>query len=259
MKNIIFTVRPEEKTSIIDVINGLKSYSGRCRIDFAANKIDVDIEEDEKIDEIIDFINQNYTILRIDMAKSQKVEETETTQGVGFTSDEEVVINGMHYNSSELQHSLDKLFKVMNLAMSSKKYISTDEICYYLDTCKQEMSMKFNPMPRVKNLNVGDVVTVNYGMHLDGELNGWVAAVVCDIKDKMICLIPILKDMESPDKFETKKCTFFNKFVAHGAIMLNLTNYVRIERIVGVNGKVSEEYLKELKEKLAKAFDFSNN
>ena len=42
MKSIIFTVRPDEKTSIITVINGLKSYSGRCRVDFAANKIDID-------------------------------------------------------------------------------------------------------------------------------------------------------------------------------------------------------------------------
>lgn len=259
MKNIIFTVKTIERTLIPNMINGIKVYSGNCRIDFLANKIYIDVAKEDKIDDIINFISQNCTILRIDISKSS-VEDVGKPI-LSFLEDGEFVLNNVRHNSVKAKNSLDKLCKVINLAFSSTGRISEEEICSYLDTCKQEMILGYNPYLKVGNVNAGDIVLVNYGMHPKGEICGNIISVVCDAYDDMVCVVPIVKaenNLSQNCLFEKDRCVFTNKAVGTGTLRFDMTKYIRIERIQCVFGKVFDDYLKEIKSKLAKTFDFLN-
>jgi hypothetical protein len=193
MKNIVFVLKPHERTSISNVINGIKSYPVNCRIDFVANELVIEIEEEGKIDEVIDFISQNYNIERIDIyVKTKGTNECV----VSFGGEESVCVNGVQYNSANLKVSLDKLFKTLNLAHASTGRISNADICYYLDSCKHEMIMHFNPISKVKDIKVGDVICVNYGMHSGGEISGITFAIVCNIKENLFLLVPISNEKD---------------------------------------------------------------
>lgn len=260
MKNIIFTVSSVEKSAVAKVINGLKSYSGQCRIDFVSNKIAVDIAEEDKIDEVITFISQNYTIFRVDIADKQTEAKTVGDAVVSFVDDEDFVINNTRYTSYKVRTAFDKLFKVIGLAFASTTRITEDDIYYYIETCKHEMLLKFNPVMKVKTIQVGDIIAVNYGMHADGELCGEVFSVVCDIKRNMICTVPIMRNVDVSEQncaFDEKQCSYYWRAVPKGTLMFDKAQYVRRERAQYAVGKVSDDYLNEIKRMLAQAFDFT--
>ena len=256
MKNIVFVLKPHERTSISNVINGIKSYPVNCRIDFVANELVIEIEEEGKIDEVIDFISQNYNIERVDIyVKTKGTNECV----VSFGGEESVCVNGVQYNSANLKVSLDKLFKTLNLAHASTGRISNADICYYLDSCKHEMIMHFNPISKVKDIKVGDVICVNYGMHSGGENSGITFAIVCNIKENLFLLVPISNEKDiTPVGYncEFNEIEFVGKTSPKGVMLFDMARYVRSERIMYSYGKISDEYFKEIKTRLANTFNF---
>lgn len=130
-----------------------------------------------------------------------------------------------------------------------------------------EISMIYNSDNVPPELVVGDIVEVNYGMHLKGEIRGnHILAIVCDITAyNMVYLVPITKvttnltSTNSPLPLSSSDATYyFDEYSTFtGTALVDKSKYLRIERVNKVVGKTRPAFLVKLLNQLPKTFDFT--
>ncbi len=134
-----------------------------------------------------------------------------------------------------------------------------DTIERFLFTLMDNMEMFFRPV--ITRVSVGDVVDVNYGMNLQGEINGGhVPAIVLDQEGDMLRLV-VLRNDQYLEKFPSPKMDlqtpeniyYYDQwYIDDGptTVMLRSCQWRNRARVTKKIGTVSEEALKVIRQML---------
>lgn len=290
MNKLIFNGNIKEGISIASLIKEINSISCRMQLDMINGFLTVENVDDEQIDMVIDLIDNYYNIYNVSIDNVRtptSIEETisvsaeeGTTEVVPAVnksstptvlepqSEDDLIIKKIEYKNEYIEEYINKFLKTASWAIY-KQGISEKEIGHYIISLICEISMAYTPSPdkTFAELVVGDIVEVNYGMHLKGEIRGaHIFAIVCDITSyNMVYLVPITKytdnltSTNSPLPITSIDMTFYfdDYKISSGTALVDKSKYLRIERVNKVIGRVSPCFLVKLLNQLSKAFDFT--
>ena len=268
MKKIIFKVSTEKNSSIASLIKEVNKISCRLCIDLENGFVEVENVNDTMIDSVIELINNYYTILGIEInntfeENAEEITEKEPTI-LEPQSKDDLIIKKVEFENEYVENRINSFLKTAYWAMYSK-HATEKEIGDYILTCMSEISMKYSSNPLIE-FSIGDIVDVNYGSHLPGEIiGGHVTAIVCNIlNENMAYVVPITQlksTINSPSylSINLSKDTLYNiEHYKGNTILLDKGKYVRIERFNCVVGKVKSEFFSKVLHQLASTFDFTN-
>lgn len=277
MKKITFKVSLPKDGSVISLIKDVNKISCRIFLDLKNGSVAVENVNDSMIDDVIELIDKYYTILSIDIdntiaqevAKNPATEETCDTGNekqhavLGPQSEDDLIIKKVEFENEYVENRINNFLKTAYWALYNQSATEKD-IGDFILTCMSEISMRYSPKPVIK-FAVGDIVDVNYGSHLPGEIvGGHVHAIVCNIlNEDMAYVVPITKartditsqsylPMDTPNDV-----TYYNEFYKGGTVIVDKGKYVRAERFHSVIGKTTPEFFEKLLYQLASAFDFT--
>lgn len=236
MNTLILKIQKRENESISDLLKKVNEISCRLHIDFEKGIITAKDVNNDAMDTIIEVIDKYFVIKSISV---DNVADNIPNSEKKVQNDGAKVVKFSDKNIEELLNG--KLIKTIVWAMSHG--ISSEEIQKYIWTLITEISYSNSTELRVKEVSVGDIVQVNFGMHPKGEVSdsrGY--AVVCDIssKDGSLFLVPIDKENNQ---------TFIYAY-------LEMSKYVNPRRVDKIVGKLNPETLETLLYKVARTFDF---
>lgn len=298
MKKISFKVSSQKEDSVISLIKEVNKISCRICLDVENGYVVVENVIDTMIDSVIELVNNCYTILGVDIdntfeeatenlgasvvtestadttdnaaEKTVKEVSKETSEVVTEKqptvlepqSEDDLIIKRVEFENEYVENQINKLLKTAYWAMYSKRATEKD-ISDYLLTCAAEISMRYSSDPVIK-FSIGDIVDVNYGTHLPGEIiGGHVHAIVCNILNNMVFVLPIAKskmDIKSQDSLlinVPQDATYEDESYNGGTVLLNKGKYVRPERFYCIKGKTKPEFFEKLLHQLASTFDFT--
>lgn len=138
----------------------------------------------------------------------------------------------------------------------------------YIFSNMRTISMAYDEKRKPIQLSVGDVVEVNFGFNLPGEISGSrVNSIVSNIENDMIFVTPIIRleyakklgptcsiELNIPDDIEYFEAGSPN----NGVALLRKSKLIRIERVNAKIGVASPNFMEHLLSELPKAFDFRN-
>lgn len=286
MKKLTFKVTSSEK-SVVSLIKEVNKISCRIFIDLENGFVTVENVNDSMIDNVIDLVNNYYTILNVDIdnifeeaAKESvipagvetPVEDVEKTpkeekhepKVVGPQSEDDLIIRKVKFKNENVENRINNLLKTAYWAMYNKNAGEKD-ICDFILSTISEISMKFTDKPNIE-FSVGDIVDVNFCTNLPGEINGGhVHTIVANIlNDDMAYVVPITKqkaeiNAKSYLHMEAPKDAIYNdERYNGGTVLLDKGKYVRIERFNFVVGKTNSTFFERLLKQLSRTFDFTN-
>lgn len=171
----------------------------------------------------------------------------------------------IEFENQYIEGLLSRLLKIIYESIVKKK-ISEKEIGKRILTAVNEISMRYHKKDCIP-FSIGDVVDCNYGVHLEGEVNGdSVAAIVCNISNTgMVYVVPITKQQKDIISDAYLKFTvpveinYYRKNYSNGTILFDKGNYVSPKRFNEVIGKTSPEFFLKILNQLASTFDFRNS
>lgn len=279
MKKLTFKVSSQKNYSIASLIKNINNISCRIYLDFEKGFISVENVNDDIIDTIIDLVNQYYAILSVDIdntfeksAKQNIISDIKEVINESIAEhqttalDSDLVVDKFNFQSEYINNSLTALLKTVSRVLNTNSVVVESDIGQYILSCKSEISMNYFPENIVQFSN-GDIVDVNFGTHLLGEISGGhVSAIVCNVANsKMVYVVPItqrLPNTSSKNYFTMnvpQDATYFNKNCKSGTVLLSKGRYVRVERFNSVIGKTNPDFFKKILSQLASTFDFTNS
>ena len=287
MNKLTFIGNVKEGRSKTSIIKKISSISCRLQLDFDQGFLTVENVDDTQIDIITDLIDNYYDTDKIiidNLINPASNEDTTSapikneTQIVPATeektspkilepqSPDDLIIKKVEFGNKYIEDLINKFLRTASWAIY-KQGISEKEIGNYITSAMCEISMAYSPNADFPELVVGDIVDVNYGMNLSGEIKGnHIPAIICDVTSyNMVYLVPITKytdnltSTNSPLPFTSNNATFyFEEYtISSGTALLDKGKYLRIERVSKVIGKVRPEFLVKLLHQLPKTFDFT--
>ena len=290
---ITFKVSSPKKDSIVSLIKEVNKISCRIYLDFENGYVIVENVNDTMFDSAIELVDNYYTILSVDIdntfeestekqvspvienSTTNMPDETvaeETAGGVANKqptilepqSEDDLIIKKVEFENELVENRINQLLKTAYWAMHNKKATEKD-ISDHILTCMSEISIRFSPKPIIE-FSIGDIVDINYGFHLPGEIIGaHVHGIVCHVLNKdMAYVVPITK--ARTDIFSSsylfidapQDATYVKEYYKGGTALLDKGKYVRIERFNEVIGKTNPEFFGKVLNQLASAFDFTN-
>lgn len=300
MKKITFKVSLPQEGSVVSLIKEVNKISCRIYLDLENGYVTVENVSDTMIDTVIALVDNYYTILGVDIdntfeentenqvapvvedsianitddAVDETVEEvTEKTAEVVFQkqstalepqSENDLIIKKVEFRNELVENQINSFLKTAYWAMYNRKATAKD-INKYILTCMAEISMKFSSKPIIE-FSIGDIVDVNYGSHLPGEIEGGhVHAIVCNVLNAYIAyVVPITKAKSFSSSISylsmnaPQDATYNNEYYKGGTVLVDKGQYVRAERFNAVMGRTNPEFFEKLLHQLASAFDFTN-
>lgn len=301
MKKITFKVSSQKEGSVVSLIKEVNKISCRIYLDLENGYVTVENVSDTMIDAVIELVDHYYTILGIDIDNTFEentekqvapVIEDSTTDTTNDTVDETVVeevaeetadvvvqkqptvleplseddliIKKVEFENELVENRINSFLKTAYWAMYNRRATEKD-ISEYILTCMSEISMRFSSKPIIE-FSIGDIVDVNYGSHLPGEImGGHVHAIVCNVlNEDMAYVVPITKvraDISSLSYLfmdAPQDATYNNEYYKGGTVLVDKGKYVRVERFNAVIGRTNPEFFEKLLYQLASAFDFTN-
>lgn len=291
MKKITFKVSTQKEGSVVSLIKEVNKISCRIYLDIENGYVTVENVNDTMIDAVIELVDNYYIILGVDIDNT--FEETtvvqveavgvessasttadaveETTEVVAEKqptvlepqSEDDLIIKKVEFENEYVEGLINKFLRTAAWAML-KMNVPEKEIGDFIYTSINEISMRYTKKDCIE-FSVGDVVDCNYGVHLNGEINGGhVPAIVCNISASgMAYLVPITK--RENDNY-SHSCLSFNtpaevvyegEYWWGGTALLDKAKYVRTKRFNAVIGKVTPAFFEKLLYQLASTFDFT--
>jgi len=288
MKEMTFKVSSPKENALLSIIKQVNKMPCRFTFDLTQGFIVLGNVDDNLIDNVIDLINNNYTIEEVYINNTsesiveipifEKVEEQtsteaeeplreEGTESFNSKTKTEVLPESAEFHNENINNAINKLLKNVSWFME-KKDASERDVLGHIYTCMNEMSMRFAPKRNVQ-FSVGDIVECYYGSHLSGEVNGkQVHGLVCDIQNEfMAYVVPIFRISESEVSAKSYlKCTIPNDLVYseeadwESVAILERGRFLRTERVNKVIGRATPEFFAKVLQKLAySTFDFTQN
>ena len=309
MKKLTFRISSPKDSSVVSLIKEINKISCRFFIDMKNGLVSVENVNDLVIEDVIDLVDNCYTILNVDIDNtfdvtdeivegSANLDTTETeveetanpdTTETTVESDEEtaptktdevvaekqptilepqteddLIIKKVEFENEYVENRINSFLKTAYWALYNKRATEKD-IGDYIFTCLSEISMRYSSKPIIE-FSIGDIVDVNYGTHLPGEIQGnHVHAIVCNIlNEDMVYVVPITKVrtnitshsylfMDAP-----QDATYNDDYYKGGTVLVDKGKYIRAERFNYVIGKTTPEFFENLLYKLATTFDFTD-
>lgn len=264
MKKLTLKVSLQKDFSMVSLIKEIDKISCRINLDLEQGLVIVENVNDSMMDTVIELVNNYYVILGVEIDNTYEVTE-ETTKILEPQTEDDLVIKKVEFENEYIENVLNKLMRTAYWAVFQKR-VTEKEIGDFIYTALSEISMRYKRNEAI-DFEIGDVVDVNFGTHLIGEINGQhVPAVVCNISEKgMVYVVPITKlhsegcDDSSVIFNVPQDITYKYDYYKGGVIILDKGRYIRTQRLNEVIGKVNPEFFKKMLEKLAKTFDFTSN
>lgn len=257
----MFNVKPHGKVSMLNLVKAANKLSCHIGIEFVKDD-DISLDncefstikmgdtkiaaynlEDSVIDAVIEFIDENYTIVSMDI-DDEKVDEKSTSD-----TNTEIV-----FDNEKLNGSFEKLRKTVDIAVHEKN-VAFSDIQKYIDSFIRTIKMRFEPKEAIE-ISVGDIVKCDYGENLDGETNGIVNSIVCSVYKDGAYVLPIIwmpKIIFSKFFVVLKKEQTINGKVK-GNILLAKGKFVNEKRILSIEDRITNEAFEELEIKRLAAF-----
>ena len=301
MKRITFKINSPKEGSVISLIKEVNKISCRIYLDLENGYVTVKNVSDTMIDAVIELVDNYYTILGVDIDNNFEentekqvapVIEDSTTDITDDTVDETVVeevaeetadvvvqkqppilepqseddliIKKFEFENEYVENRINTFLKTAYWALYNRRATEKD-IGEYILTCMSEISMRYSSKPIIE-FSIGDIVDVNYGSHLPGEIvGGHVHAIVCNVlNEDMAYVVPITKvraDISSLSYLfmdAPQDATYNNEYYKGGTVLVDKGKYVRVERFNAVIGRTNPEFFEKLLYQLVSAFDFTN-
>lgn len=165
-----------------------------------------------------------------------------------------------------IEEYLENTFKTIEHAMYKvQKTATVDDILKYILSMKSEIRMRYG-IPAVEEVNVGDIIDVNFGLHLANEINGGhVHCIVLNVdSDDMVYVVPITKKNnivkakdETNIEFSTPEdVEYFKEGFKGGAAVLNRGKYINRNRIMQKIGIAHIDFVSRLQKILPTVYSF---
>lgn len=272
MKKLTFTF--DEAESVVKMIKGINEISCRIQLDLIGKKAIVQDIDDCDIEKVLDLFCESLKISSIDIdniAESDNDPESdnndETAQSKAHEKIEQEKQNNLpiQYDDSttepieHIDSIINKLKKTVYWAVD-KRSAKPKVVGAFIWSALNEISCAYKE--ETVNFAVGDVVTCNYGLHFDGESNGYnVPVIVCNIKNGIPYVVPIVAEKMLEPQLNFLSVTFedflYKKFDEEFTIVaLDKGRYVNSKRFVGVSGKATPEFMERLLSQLPGTFNF---
>lgn len=296
MKKLTFKVSSQKEGSVVSLIKEVNKISCRIYLDIENGYVAVENVNDTMIDSVIELVDNYYTVVGVeidntfeesiekqvvpviteatadatDYALEEIVEEvTEAVTEKQPTvlepqSENDLIIKKVEFENEYVENRINNFLKTAYWALYNKQATEKD-ISDYILTCMSEISMRYSSKPIIE-FSIGDIVDVNYGTHLPGEIiGGHVHAIVCNIlNENMAYVVPITKvrtDISSLSYLfmdAPQDATYNNEDYKGGTVLVDKGKYVRTERFYSVIGRTKLEFFEKLLYQLASTFDFSD-
>lgn len=165
----------------------------------------------------------------------------------------------------DLRPALTKLEHSISWARNIKKASSRTMVDLIYSSINQ-ISMRYGAAPSL-DIEVGDIVEVNFGFHLPGETSGnHSRAIVCFSEDDILHVVPLVRKSFVQAKphscaleLDLEQCdSYYSSKSLEGVALLRRCKGIRIERVNAKVGKINSEFMKKILSELHKAFDFRN-
>lgn len=294
MKKLAFKVSSSKDSSVVSLIKEVNKISCRIFLDLENGFVAVENVNDSMIEDVIELVDNYYTILNVDIdntfeevteesampvateAVAEDVEEPKKAKTDDVVaekqpkvlepqSEDDLIIKKVEFENEYVETRINSFLKTAYWALYNRRAAEKD-IGDFILTCMSEISMRYSPKPIIE-FAIGDIVDVNYGTHLPGEINGGhVHAVVCHIlNDAMVYVVPITKartDISSLSYMlmdAPQDATYSNEYYKDGTVLVDKGKYVRAERLNSVLGKTNSAFFEKLLYQLASAFDFTDS
>lgn len=293
MKKITFKVSSNKDSSVVSLIKEVNKISCRIFIDIENGFVAVENVNDSMIEDVIELVDNYYTILNVDIDNTFEVVTEESAMPVATEavaevveepkmaetddvvaekqskvlepqSEDDLIIKKVEFENEYVENRINSFLKTAYWALYNRRATEKD-IGNFILTCMSEISMRYSPKPIIE-FAIGDIVDVNYGSHLPGEIQGGhVSAIVCNILNKdMAYVLPITKartDITSRSYLLMDiphDATYDNEFYRGGTVLIDKGKYVKAERFNSVVGKTTPTFFKKLLYQLASTFDFTD-
>ena len=158
-----------------------------------------------------------------------------------------------------IEKYIDDLYKTIYWAVE-EGHARDKDIVKQILTLKKEFVMRYSPK-HIIDFGIGDIVEVDYGYHLPGEIMGRnVIAIVCKIHNEdMVYIVPITKVREDITSYSYlfMKSGEANYACKNGIVLLDKGKFMRAERVNKVIGKTTQKFFEKVSNQLATTFDFT--
>ena len=265
MKKLIFKVSTKKETEIVSLIKKINEISCRLYLDLENGIVSVENVNDSMIDDVIELVNNYYSILGVDIDNTSEEALTKKKGSVLVSpqTEDDLIVEKVKFRDETVEAEINRLMKSAYWAMY-KQNAPAEMIVAYLKTAMCEIHMNFSG-EETQDVVVGDVVDCIFGYHMTGELNGMhIKSIVCNMAGNMVYVVPISKEYKTIRQSNCLKMTtpndvtYYNDVYTDGFVFFDAARYIRVERINSIIGHVNQEFLKKLLKMLPSAFNFSN-
>lgn len=262
MKKITFKVTLKSVSKTVAFVKNLDNISCKCRMDVVSKTITVEDVLETDVDTVFTLVNDNFTIIEFDVDNMNSSLETKL--------DKTVDNHGKAETHQQYEYSSSSVTKSMrHLATCLQNRLTQGEEPSYLTSRITSLENELNYCSMTKSkvqVSVGDLVLVDFGFHLPGEICGSrVLCIVCDVQNNsMVYVVPVYKK----DKYRYPMHWYMElseadvnmnegyRLIAQMA-MLSMSRYVSARRINAVIGKVNSQKYTAILRRLIKTFNFT--
>ena len=254
MKELTFEVGMKKEDTIASLIKAVNEISCKIYVNLENNFVKVEEVEESMIDTVIELICNYYSVTNVEI--DNVVDKTKTTIN-------EDLLDMMKYRNVEIDNELicnrmNGLRKTINFALKNGK-ATPEQIAISILTCTSEISMKYI-QDNILEVSEGDIVNVNYGVHIQGEVNGgYRYAIVCKKNDNIAYVVPLSKFKENDNTLSLSmdEQDYDASSQIDEVVNLEKGGYINVKRFQEVVGKVKPEFFEKILEKIADALNFS--
>lgn len=277
MKKLTFKVSSRKDSSVISLVKEVNKISCRVFLDLENGFVVVENVDDSIIDSVIDLVDNYYTIMSVDidnifgettektvMAESVKLVAEKQSTVLEPQSKDDLIIKKVEFENEYVEKRINSFLKTAYWALYNRR-ATEKEIGECILTCMSEITMRYSSKPVIR-FSIGDIVDMNYGSHLPGEVaGGHVHAIVCNtISENMAYVVPVTKVRTGINSKSylfmdvPHDVTYDNELYQGGTVLVDKGKYVRAERFHSVVGKITPTFFERLLYQLASTFDFTD-
>lgn len=268
---LVFDVSKVDLRQLPKLIAEASKIKCRIEVDFEKSTVNANPSNSEDIDQVIDIVSRFFEIKKVNIISDDNVNCSAPNllaKGGSIldeNSEEKSLEKPIPFYEPSIRESLNSLAKAAFWSLKVKNADSAI-ICNFINSAKMEISRNYGDMG-TKEFSVGDLVDVDYGEHVAGEISGsHVPAIVVGTLDSRVYLVPIEEetlsatDLSLVVKFgKDVVCNQTDKDIdTERRALLDMGSYVSSKRVNSVLGRCTEEFFSKLIEVLPEAFCFND-
>lgn len=265
MKKLFFKVSQIKDDSLLPLIKEINKIYCKICINLNKGMVAVENVEENMLETVIGLVNEYFSISSVDIDNTIET-VTKTSDAEKTTSPEPEVSEDCvrKVGNEYVDNKINTLCKTAYWALSTV-HAPEKELSDYIQTCISEISLRYSNNSVIE-FEVGDIVDVNFGSGLPGEVyRNHIHAIVVSLGNEgLVYVVPITKnktDLTSKSYIcfdAPEDAIYYNDYFTGGAALADKTRCIRVERLNFVVGKTKKEFFEKLIDIIPTAFDFKD-